>query len=186
MKRRTILWITLVPAAVLLVPAAAMQVTDEVAWGWGDFVLAWCLMAGTGLAYALVAGPTGNRAYRGGVAVALGSAFALIWGNLAVGLIGSEDNPANLLYGGVILVGLIGSAWARLQPEAMARAMAATAVTQFLVPVVALVIWRPAMSGALAAVFAPNLGFVLAFAVAALLFRAAATKTHGPRAQAAQ
>lgn len=184
MKRGTILWITLVPAAVLLIPAVAMQFSDEVAWGWGDFVFAWCLMAATGFAYAAVTRPAGNRTYRSAAALALVSAFALIWGNLAVGLIGSEDNPANLLYGGVILVGLIGSAVARLQPEGMARAMAATAVVQFLVPIVALVLWKPAFSGQVAAVFGLNLGFVLAFGVSALLFRAAAMKAQGPHAQA--
>ena len=35
------------------------------------------------------------------------AAFLLIWINLAVGIIGSEDNPANLMYGAVLLLGLV-------------------------------------------------------------------------------
>ena len=47
--------------------------------------------------YELAARMTGNSAYRtGGIAVA--AAFILVWMNLAVGVIGTEDNPLNLLY----------------------------------------------------------------------------------------
>ena len=38
---------------------------------------------------------TGNSAYRAAVGVAIAAAFILVWMNLAVGIIGSEDNPAN-------------------------------------------------------------------------------------------
>ncbi len=48
-------------------------------------------------------------AYRFAVGVALAAAFLLVWMNLAVGLIGSEDNPANLMYFGVLAVGFIGA-----------------------------------------------------------------------------
>jgi hypothetical protein len=46
--------------------------------------------------------------------------------NLAVGIIGSEDNPANLMYGGVLAVGIIGAIIARFEPHGMARALVAT------------------------------------------------------------
>ena len=59
--------------------------------------------------------------------------------NGAVGIIGSEDNEANLLYGGVIVVGAIGAVIARFKPEGMARALFATAFAQTLVAVIALV-----------------------------------------------
>src|ERR687893_678489 len=49
--------------------------------------------------------------------------FILVWMNLAVGVIGSEDDPLNLMYGGVLAVGIIGAVVARFQPDAMARAM---------------------------------------------------------------
>ena len=54
----------------------------------------------------------------------------LVWINLAVGIIGSEDNPANLMYGGVLAVGVAGAVAARFRPGGMARALAATALAQ--------------------------------------------------------
>jgi hypothetical protein len=56
---------------------------------------------------------TDNRAYRAAVGVAIAAAFILVWMNLAVGIIGSEDNPANLMYGGVLAIGIIGAVIAR-------------------------------------------------------------------------
>ncbi|MCI0605272.1 hypothetical protein L0156_19980 [bacterium] len=54
--------------------------------------------------------------------------------NLAVGLIGNEENLANLMYIGVLAVGLISTAIARLEPGGMARALFAMALAQTLVP----------------------------------------------------
>jgi hypothetical protein len=59
--------------------------------------------------------------------------------NLAVGIIGTEDNPANLMFGGVLAVGIVGAVIARLQPQGMARALVATALAQALVAVIALI-----------------------------------------------
>jgi len=59
--------------------------------------------------------------------------------NGAVGIIGNEGNNANLLFYGVLAVGLIGALIARFEPQGMARAMIATAAAQLLVFVIALV-----------------------------------------------
>lgn len=80
-----------------------------------------------------------NTAYKYAVIVALAAALFLGWMNVAVGLIGSEDNPANLMYGGVFAVGGIGALIARFQPQGMARTMFATAFTMMLVAVIALI-----------------------------------------------
>ena len=134
---RIIAWGT--AAAFVLLPLRAMQVTDEVKWGVEDFIFATVLVGGVGLADELAAITTGNRAYRTAVAVALGAAFLLIWVNAAVGIIGSEDHPANRLYSGVLIVGLLGAAVARLRPHGMALALVATALAQILVFLLALV-----------------------------------------------
>ena len=81
---------------------------------------------------------THTTAYRSAVSVALAAAFILVWMNLAVGIIGSEDSPANLMYGGVLAVGMIGAIIARFQPSEMARTLSATALAQALVAVIAL------------------------------------------------
>jgi hypothetical protein len=121
----------------LLLPLFAMQVTDEMNWGVADFALLGAMLAGAGTTFELAVRVTGNPAYRAAVVVALGAAFILVWMNLAVGVIGGEDNPANLLYGGVLAVGLIGALIARFQPHGMARALVATALAQALVAVIA-------------------------------------------------
>jgi hypothetical protein len=102
--------------------------------------------------------------------------IVLLWVNGAVGLIGNEDNPANLMYAGVLAIGLIGAALARLQPLGMAWALSVTAVAQFLVPVIAVIVWRPAFSPGVVQVFGLNFAFVLMFAGSALLFRRAGTE----------
>ena len=78
-----VLWVT---AAILLVPAVAMQFTREVNWGPMDFVVAAVLLAGTGLVYELAVQRIGNRLHRivGGLALAGG--LLLAWAELAVGV----------------------------------------------------------------------------------------------------
>jgi hypothetical protein len=118
------------------------------AWTLFDFVFAGALIFGTGLTYVLVARKAGNIAYRAAVGIALAAAFILVWLTGAVGIIGSEDNNANLMYFGVLAVGIIGAIVARFQPPGMARALFATALAQAVVAVIALIIglgspWSP-------------------------------------------
>jgi hypothetical protein len=126
-------------AALILLPWLAMQVSDEVVWDLADFAFAGALVVSVGVTYELAARMTGNRAYRAAVGIALAAAFILVWGNLAVGIMGSEDNPANLMYGGVLAVGIIGALIVRFQPAGMARALFATALAQMWVAAVALI-----------------------------------------------
>jgi hypothetical protein len=127
-----------IAALALLLPLIAMQFTDEVNWDQTDFAFAGGLIVATGVAFELAARATNNKAHRAAVGVALAAAFGLIWINAAVGIIGSEDNPANLMYGGVLAVGVIGAVIARFKPDGMARALFLTALTQGLVGVIAL------------------------------------------------
>lgn len=136
-KRTTAAWVT-VAALVLLLPLFAMEVTDQVVWGVADFAFAGTLLVGTGLAYELVARKAGSLAYRVAVGVALATALLLVWMNLAVGLIGSEDELANLMYIGVLAAGIIGAIIARCEPRGMARALFATALAQASAAVIAL------------------------------------------------
>ncbi|WP_437782076.1 hypothetical protein [Sorangium sp. So ce1097] len=128
-----------IAAFVLLLPLLAMQLTEEVAWGLADFAIFGGMLVGACGTYELAARSTRNRTYRAAVGVALAAAFILVWMNLAVGIIGSEENPANSMYGGVLAVGLIGAIIARFQPQGMGRAMAATALAQASVAVIALI-----------------------------------------------
>jgi hypothetical protein len=81
---------------------------------------------------------TYKTAYRTAAGVALATAFILVWLSLGVGIIGRDGDPANLLYFGVLAVGVIGAFIARFQPGGMARALLATALAQVVVVVITL------------------------------------------------
>jgi hypothetical protein len=181
MQNKRIIFLVIAVACILLVPFFAMQFTDEVAWDLVDFAVAGTLLLGTGLGFELAMRKTGNTAYRAAVGVALAAALLLVWINLAVGIIGAEENPANLMYFGVFAIGVIGAFIARFQPQGMASAMFATALSQALVPVIALIIWSPQVDSMealmdVASVFVLSAFFAMLFAGSALLFRRA---SHG-------
>ena len=126
----------------LLLALVAKQYIGEPSWI-DSLAQTGTLLIGVGIVVELAPRKTGRAAYRAAyraaVGLAIGSALLLGWVNGAVGIIGSEDNEANLLYGGVIVVGAIGAVVARFKPEGMARALFATALAQTLVAVIALV-----------------------------------------------
>ena len=160
-------------ALLLLLPLVAMQFTEEVDWDVADFALAGALMVAVGVPYELAARRTGDVAYRAAVGVALIAAFLLVWVNGAVGLIGSEDNEANLMYAGVLAVGVIGAGIARFQPRGMARAMFATALVQSSVAAIALIAGLGEPYSGPFEIVASNAFFVALFVGSALLFRKA-------------
>jgi hypothetical protein len=166
MRHKRLIYTALATGLLLLVP-----VVGEWPWTRSDFLIAGALLFSTGLAFELLTRKGGNTTYRLAVSLALGAALLLTWMNLAVGIIGNENNPANLMYFGVLAVGIVGAVIARSRPPGMARALFATAITQALVPVIALVIWQPPFTAGVLAVFAVNGFFVLMFAGSALLFR---------------
>ena len=163
-------------ALILLLQLVAMQFTDEVNWSVADFAFAGALLIGTGLTYELAARKTGDTVYRAAVGVALAAALLLVWLSLGVGIIGRDGHPANLMYFGVLAVGIIGALFARFRPRGMARALFATALAQTSVAVIALIAglgypWSGPLELSLLNGF-----FVALFVGSAWLFRRAA---HG-------
>lgn len=121
-------------ALALLAPWVAMQFAPgEVQWKPGDFLVFGAMLAIACGAYEVAARLSGNGTYRLAMGVAVIGGFLMTWANLAVGLIGNEDNPANLLFFGVLTLGLIGALMARFRAPGMVRTMLAMAVTQALV-----------------------------------------------------
>ncbi|MGE4218727.1 MAG: hypothetical protein AB7G39_04700 [Alphaproteobacteria bacterium] len=164
-------------AGLLLLPAVAMQFTDEVDWRAGSFVLFGAMLAATAGAYEIAAYLArrpglrrGGVAYRAGAALALVAAFVLVWMDLAVGIAG-EDNPANLLYPAVPVIGAVGAALARGRPAGMARAMLAAALALLLAGGVALALETRVPVPALLMLHG---GYAAAFLAASWLFRRAA------------
>lgn len=120
-------------AALVALPAIAMQFTAEVNWTASDFVFAAILLGGVGVGFEMAVRASGAWAYRAGAAVALGLSLLLLWANAAVGIVGSEDEPVNLWLNLVPLLALAGAIIARLRARGMAMAMVTTAAAQLLV-----------------------------------------------------
>ncbi len=118
-------------AALLALPAIAMQLTNEVDWTGSDFVFAAALLLVTGLA-----AEGGLRLARSwphliGFAIATFAAFFTVWSNLAVGIIGAEGEPINLGFFAVLAVGIVAAAITRFRPAALSAITGAMAVSQF-------------------------------------------------------
>ena len=172
MRNKNILVIALATAILLLIPLVAMQFTDEVVWTFSDFVVAGALLFGAGVTYDLITRRAGNIVYRSAVGLAVGTALFLVWANLAVGLIGSENNSVNLMYLGVLAVGIVGTILARLKPQAMSRALLATALAQMLVAVIALIAgMQHDPESSVSEILGVNVFFGAMFVFSALLFR---------------
>jgi hypothetical protein len=119
-------------AALILAPLIAMQFTSEVNWTAGDFLFAAFLIGGVGLALELAVRISSSWSYRAAALVGLAAGFFLIWANAAVGYIGSEDNPYNRVFLGVVAIAFAGSLVAGFRPKGMAIAMLAAGIAHAL------------------------------------------------------
>jgi hypothetical protein len=187
MESKSIVRIALVTACILLVPLLGNLFMG---WNWPALAFPFwgAVLFGAGLTYELVGRNGGTPAYRAAVGVACATGFILFWINAAVGIIG--DGPINLMYLGVLAIGLAGAVVARFKAHEMALALFATALAQMSVPVIALVIWKagwqsllidpnsphPPFDPGIAPVFGLNAVFAVLWVASALLFRRAATR----------
>lgn len=117
---------------------------------------------------------TGRTAYWSALGVAVTASLFLVWLSLGVGIIDADGDPANMMYFGVIAVGIIGAAIARLQAVGMSRALFGMATAQALIAAIALVgrLGLP-WSGPLELILL-NGFFIAMFAGSAWLFQRAA------------
>lgn len=113
-----------------------------------------------------------RRPYRFGAILALATAFVLLYGALALGVVGEEGDPFDRFYAIVLGVGLIGSLIARFRPRGMAHALFAMAFAQTCVTVAALIAGKhhsPVSS--IPEIVILNGCFIALFIGSALLFR---------------
>jgi hypothetical protein len=112
--------------------------------------------------------------YRFAMVLSVLGAFLLVWLSLGVGIIGTDGDPANIMYFGVLAVGAIGAIIARLQSAGMAHALFAMALAQTLVAAVALIAELGLPYSPPAEIILLNAFFVAIFVGSAWLFRRAA------------
>ena len=117
---------------------------------------------------------TNQGAYRLAIGIGLAALLMLIWLSLGVGIIGKDGDPANLMYFGVVAIGIIGALISRLQARGMARTMSAMAIAQVLVMAIALIARLGLPYSGPLEILALNGFFIAMFAVSAWLFQRAA------------
>lgn len=122
-----------------------------------------------------MAGKSGQTAYRAGVGVALAASFLQVWMNLAVGIVGSNDNPVNQGFFGVVVTAAACAFVARFRPDGMMRAMLAVAGVQTLLGLAVATAPSTALdSMGAAGVLALSGFFVVLWLVSAALFHRSA------------
>lgn len=124
-------------AGLLITPAIAMRFTAEVQWTTSDFLFAGIVLIGAGLISELAVRSSGLWSYRIGAGLAVLASVLLLWSTGAVGIIGSEDHPANILYLGVILAAFVGGVVSRFRADGLSLSMITAAVIQVVIGVVA-------------------------------------------------
>ena len=133
---RLLMWTGLL--GLWLLPVIAKQFTDEVQWTWMDHLF-WAFLLGIpGLLVDIVSRMTTNWFYRGGVVIALATSFVITWANLAVGIVGNEENPINLIFFGVVAIAMLGSPLVGFKAVRLRWVFYLTAAAQALSALVAL------------------------------------------------
>jgi hypothetical protein len=157
-------------ALLLSVPFVAMRFTGEVNWSASDFAVMGTLLALACGIIELAARRGGNVAYKLGVTVAVGGGFLIVWANLAVG---HEHSPYDYPFYLALLVGLVGSAVARLRSKGMMAAMLAAAAALIVALRLAMVHEADAEGGNLLVTAVASAAIASPFLIAAWLFRQA-------------
>ncbi len=122
-------------AAIMLVPVSVQLFSGNFGWSIFDFIgVAIILLAGC-LIFDFTARRAPNLSYLAGAGAALAAGFGSLVVNGAVGLVGSEDEPHNLLFLFVLIIAIGGAAIAEGRPSSMARAMFTAALTHVFVSV---------------------------------------------------
>jgi MFS family permease len=156
----------------LLIPLCGALYIDDWHWGWRGFTVVGAFVFGAALAYELAVKGMSNKSYRFAMGIAVATALVLSWMNFVLAV---DASLGNFMYLGVVVVGIVGAAIARLRPRGMALALAAMTIAQILVPVIGLVAWKTGVAPEAAVpVIRLNAVFIVLFAISAFLFRRAA------------
>ena len=107
-------------------------------WDLLDFLVFGAMIAALVVIVIVARRTSRNRTYRFAMAVAAVGGFLVAWVNGAVGIIGNEENDANLLFFGVLAVGVVGALLARLRAAGMVRVLVVMAAAQVSIAIFAI------------------------------------------------
>jgi len=169
---RSIFWVAVITLLILSVPLVAMRFTDEVNWSLTDFIIMGSLIFSTGLSYVMLTRSSSNTISRIAFAMAIASTFLIVWVNLAVGLIGSGPNAANLMYAGIVAIVIIGTFISRLTTKGMEWVMFTATIALVLFAAIQLLTKMNEYPGSsVTEIIAVNGFFAILFGISGLLFR---------------
>ena len=113
-----------------------MRFTGEDAWTAFDFVVFSVMVGAVCAGFELAMRLSNQWTYRLGAIMSVMGGFLMVWANLAVGIIGNEEDPRNLMFYGVLLIGVVGALVTKFNARGLTwtvRTMAAAQVVIFLV-----------------------------------------------------
>ena len=175
-RHNSIVRAALVTVGVMLIPLCGALYIDDWHWGWRGFVVVGAFVFGSALVYQLAVRGTGNKSYRFAMGLAVATALVLTWNNFVLAV---DVSRGNFMYLGVVVVGFVGAAIARLRARGMAYALAAMTIAQILVPVIGLVFWKTGVAPeAVVPVIRLNAVFIVLLAISAFLFRRAGSSAR--------
>ncbi|MCX8160786.1 MAG: hypothetical protein N3G18_07625 [Candidatus Saccharicenans sp.] len=168
---RNILTVAGVTAGLLLVAFLLKKTTGSPEWTATDFTVVAIMLFGTDLAYVLITHRRKEKIYPLAVALAAVTGLFFFWSNLAVGIIGSEVESANLMYFGVLIVAFLGSIISRFKPQGLKATMWVTAGAQVLTVIIALMAgWQRLAESSVMEIIGLNGFFTALWVTSALLF----------------
>ena len=169
-SKRLIIWTIVI--VLILILLIVMQFSNEINWS-ETLAYSIILLIAGGLYELYQWLKKQSKMYR--IARYIGLFWIFFLGRVsgAIGIIGSENNPANIMYRAIPGIIIIGSLISQFKPYWMAFTLFITAFVQILVPIIALFIWPSKVSWGEAwviGVFILNSIFSLIFIISALLF----------------
>lgn len=172
--KRWIIWAAVAVLLLLLLLVTQFTNFGQADVQWNEAIAYSIILLALGGAYELWQWlKTRSTLYRVAFGIGFVGLFLLGFVCGAVGIIGSENNPVNLLYWTVPAVIFIGLLVSRFKSHKMARTLFAAAFVQLLIPVVALILSPDVSWGnaGVIGVFILNSIFALPFIISAQLFR---------------
>jgi hypothetical protein len=116
--------------------------------------------------------------YKFALGLTLATSLILAWLSLGVGIIGADGDRANIMFFGVLAVGVVGAIASRLRPGGMARTLFAMAMVQAGIAGYAVVSGLGLPWSGPAEILLLNAFFVAMFCASGWMFRRAARVTR--------
>lgn len=163
---KTTLRVAIGALAAWMIPFIASRLISDWNWPTRAFVVVYVLFFTLGMAFTIIARRMGVWSYKAGVGLAMLGGFVLAWSNMVH--VADSENPANLIYYSVPVLGFIGATLARLRPQGLSRTLFSMAALLAAITVVLPSGAPPEMARNMAI---GHVSLVVLFTASGLLFR---------------